>query len=158
SLFGGKPALVRALYLEAFRRFAARLAAVPAGPDPAEDLVRLGIAYRDSALADPHLYAVMFGRAVPEFTPEPPDTEASLAAMSPLVDAVRAGVATGALLPVAPEVIAISLWGNVHGLVSLELSGRVPDGFDVPSSYELAIRASVRGWTTRHGAAQADQE
>jgi AcrR family transcriptional regulator len=147
SLFGGKPALVRALFLEAFGRFAARLAAVPSSEDPAEDLVRLGLAYRDSALADPHLYAVMFGRAVPEFEPEPQDTEVSLAAMSPLVEAIRTGIEAGVLAPTEPETIAIALWGNAHGLVSLELNGRVPDGFDVASHYERAVRAAVRGWT-----------
>jgi AcrR family transcriptional regulator len=147
SLFGGKPALVRELYLEAFGRFAARLAAVPLGEDPADNLVRLGLAYRESALADPHLYTVMFGRAVPEFTPDAPDREASLAALRPLWETVAAGIAAGTLVAAAPETVVVALWGIAHGLVSLELNERAPEGFDVATAYDQAIRAAVRGWT-----------
>ncbi|HEX4721433.1 MAG TPA: TetR/AcrR family transcriptional regulator [Pseudonocardiaceae bacterium] len=149
SLFGGKPELVRALFLEAFGRFATRLAAVALGADPAENLVRLGIAYREAALADPHLYAVMFGRAVPEFTPDAPDREVSLSAMRPLLEAVRAGIAAGVLVPAPPETIVVALWGYAHGLVSLELNDAVPEGFDVATVYEAAVRAAIRGWTVR---------
>lgn len=147
SLFGGKPALVRELFREAFGRFAARLAAVPLGPDPAENLVRLGLAYRESALADPHLYAVLFGRAVPEFTPDAEDHEISMTALRPLLDTVRAGVESGVLVAGAPETIVVALWGNAHGLVSLELADRTPEGFDVATAYEDAVRAAVRGWS-----------
>jgi AcrR family transcriptional regulator len=144
SLFGGKTALVRALYLEAFGRFAARLAAVPVGDDPAEHLVRLGIAYRNGALADPHLYTVMFGRAVREFTPTATDRTAALAALLPLQTAVAAGIAAGVLVPTDPATIVVALWGQAHGLVSLELNDRSQQ---VAAAYEDAIRAAIRGWT-----------
>lgn len=147
SLFGGKTELVRALYREAFVRFATRLAAVPLGDDPAENLVRLGMAYRESALADPHLYTVMFGRAVPEFTPDATDREVSLTAMRPLLETVQAGIAAGVLVSAPAETIVVALWGNAHGLVSLELNDRAPEGFDVATAYEDAVRAGVRGWT-----------
>ena len=65
ALFGGKPGLLAALHAEAFARLGARLNAVPLGADPVEDLVALGRAYRDAALADPHFYEVMFGGALP---------------------------------------------------------------------------------------------
>src|SRR6184192_1188402 len=69
SLFGGKTDLVNALYVEGFRRFQERLDDVPRSGDPVEDVVRLGLAYRRSALADPHLYLIMFTKAVPGFEP-----------------------------------------------------------------------------------------
>src|SRR6187399_2948598 len=65
SLFGGKPDLVNALYTEALERFATRLKAIERGGDPVEDFIRLGLAYRESALAEPHLYSIMFTKAVP---------------------------------------------------------------------------------------------
>jgi AcrR family transcriptional regulator len=149
SLFGGKPALLRALYLEAFGRFGARLAAVEPTGDPIEDLVRLGIAYRESALADPHLYAIMFGRPIPGFEPDDAATAESDATFRPLVDAVRAGIEAGKLRSAPPEVIAIALWANAHGLVSLELNACLPKAMDdtaVSAVYVETLRAAVRGW------------
>src|SRR5690349_24877617 len=63
SLFGGRDELIRAVGDEAFDRFAQRLAAVPRTQDAAADLLGLGLAYRQNALADPHFYRVMFGAA-----------------------------------------------------------------------------------------------
>ena len=146
SLYGSKSALVRAVFLEAFGRFGARLDAVPLSGDPLTDLLRLGVAYRESALADPHLYSVMFGQVIPEFEPEPEDTEASLATMNPLVDAVRAALDQGLLIPAPAETVAVALWAQAHGLVSLELGGHMPDGFDLAAHYQEMLGAAVRGW------------
>src|SRR6187549_3861691 len=63
SLFGSREDVVRAVGDEAFARFAQRLAAVPRTADPAADLLGLGLAYRENALAAPHFYRVMFGAA-----------------------------------------------------------------------------------------------
>lgn len=45
-----------------------------------------------------------------------------------------------------PEVVALSVWGTAHGLVSLVLSGNEPPELAVADCYE---RALVAGW--RHG-------
>ncbi|MBB1157680.1 MULTISPECIES: TetR/AcrR family transcriptional regulator [Amycolatopsis] len=148
SLFGSKPDLVNALYVEGFRRFGARLATVPLSGDAVPDLVRLGIAYRESALADPHLYAIMFSRSVPGFEPNAEADEVAQATLAPLMGVVRAAVSSGQFQDVAPELITVSLWGFVHGLVSLELSGRLPDGFSVSDAYEKALHANASGWLT----------
>ncbi|MGV9300787.1 TetR/AcrR family transcriptional regulator [Amycolatopsis sp. NPDC003676] len=148
SLFGSKPDLVNALYAEGFRRFGARLATVPLTGEPVPDLVRLGIAYRESALADPHLYAIMFSRSVPGFEPNAEADEVAQSTLAPLTGVVRAAVASGQFQDVAPELITVSLWGFVHGLVSLELSGRLPAGFSVSDGYEKALHANASGWLT----------
>ncbi|WP_116111510.1 TetR/AcrR family transcriptional regulator [Amycolatopsis ruanii] len=146
SLFGGKPELVNAVYQEGFRRFGARLRGIERSGDPVEDFVRLGLAYRESALADPHLYSIMFTKAVPGFEPDPEASRVARESLAPLVDTVRAAIGAGLFQPVAPEVIAVSAWGIVHGLVSLELNGNLPPGFDVAGSYEAALRAHADGW------------
>lgn len=146
SLFGSKSALVRAVFLEAFGRFGARLDAVPRTSDPIADVISLGIAYRESALAEPHLYAVMFGRMIPEFEPEPEDKAVAVATMNPLVDAVKRIVADRGLTDVIPEIVAIGLWAQAHGLVSLELGDNMPDGFDMATHYEYMLAAAARGW------------
>lgn len=143
SLFGNKAGLVESLYEEATRRFAARLASVEPTPDPAADMLRLGLAYRDYALHDPHLYTIMFAGRAKRSTPR-----ASGATIAPLVDAVRRGQAAGQLAAGPPERIALACWGVAHGLVSLELTGNVPPPLDIAAGYEDALRAVVRGWRT----------
>jgi AcrR family transcriptional regulator len=146
SLFGSKPDLVNALYVEGFQRFGERIQAVPRTDDPVEDFVRLGLAYRDSALADPHLYSIMFTKAVPGFEPGEEAARLARRTLAPLADTVRAAIESGRFVDVSPDTIAISAWGIVHGLVSLELNGNLPATFDVAVSYEAALRAHAKGW------------
>ena len=75
--FGGKEGIARAMYREGFERLAARMRAVEETPDPLFDLLQLGHAYRDAALENPHFYDVMFGRPIPQFTPDADDLAAS---------------------------------------------------------------------------------
>jgi len=151
SLFGSKTDLVNALYAEGFRRFGARLAAVGRTGDAVADLVRLGVAYRESALAEPHLYAIMFSSSVPGFEPNAEADEVAGATLEPLTEVVRHAVSSGQFQDAAPELITVSLWGFVHGMVSLELSGRLPDGLSVADGYEKALQANASGWLTEAG-------
>lgn len=134
SLFGGKPALVRELYVDAFHRFGNRLTEVSRSGDPAEDLVQLGLAYRRAALAEPHLYLIMFTKAVAGFEP---DHETAAHVLGPMVEVGRL-----AGLP-DPETAAMTVWGLVHGLVSLELNGNLTDAGQV----ERVLRAGLAGFS-----------
>jgi AcrR family transcriptional regulator len=149
SLFGSKPDLVNALYTEGFRRFGARMAGTPLSGDAIDDLVTLGSAYRASALADPNLYGIMFTRSVPGFEPNEDAEELARETLKPLESIVRRAVADGVFVDVAPETIAVACWACVHGLVSLELTGNLPEEFDVTTSYETALRANASGWLRR---------
>lgn len=148
SLFGGKPGLVKALYEQAFQRLGKGQAAVGASVDPVDDIVRLGLAYRVSAVADPHAYRVMFGDEVRPSALGRHAARIGARTFEPLLDAVRRAVAAGDFprLPAA-ESIATALWANVHGLVSLELGEFVPPQAGDPAAvFEAAVRANVRGW------------
>ena len=61
ALFGGREQLIDAVAAEGFTRFGTHLDAVTRTSDARADLLALGLAYRTSALADPHFYQVMFG-------------------------------------------------------------------------------------------------
>jgi len=143
SLFGNKAGLLDSLYREAARRFGERLAEVRVTDDPLRDIVRLGLAYREYARDEPHLYAVMFAKF------DGPDSDVRVEAartIEPLVDAVKRGQALGRLQPVPAGRIALACWGIAHGLVSLELAGSVPPGLDISDDYEAALTAMVQGW------------
>jgi AcrR family transcriptional regulator len=143
SLFGNKAGLLESLYREAVRRFGERLSHVTPSEEPDADIVRLGIAYRDYALREPHLYTIMFARHADDFEDARGDAAATIA---PLFDAVVRGQSAGILRQVPPERIALACWGIAHGLVSIELTGALPPGLDVAGGYEDAIRAMVDGW------------
>jgi len=144
SLFGNKGGLLESLYREAARRFGTWMGEVAPTTDPLADMVRLGLAYRDYALREPHLYAIMFAHHDSGVDDAVRDEAAET--IAPLVDAVRRGQDAGVLREVAPELVALSCWGVAHGLVSLELAGALPPGLEVAPGYEAALRAMVDGW------------
>ncbi|GAB3157597.1 TetR/AcrR family transcriptional regulator [Myceligenerans halotolerans] len=137
ALFGSREKLLAAVTDEGFRRFAEHLAAVPRTDSPREDLRALGMAYRASALADPHFYRVMFDQVA---EPVRDDATGSVPPVGPglggtpstrrdtfgvLRDAVARAITHAPAERV--ETVALGLWGLVHGLVSLELAGRLDD-------------------------------
>ena len=127
SLFGGRDDLLRAVGDEAFARFAQRLAAVRRTADPGADLLALGLAYRENALAEPHFYRVMFGApgvGLQDGTRGPATQNATFLVLR---DAVARVVDSPAAVAEEP---ALSLWALVHGLVELELGGVRPGSWE----------------------------
>lgn len=120
DLFGDKDQLLTAMYVEGFAQLGTALTRARRGPS-LEALGSMGMAYRRSALARPHLYALMFGR-------EAPDAGAQAVADSaytPLVEGVQECLDDGTLRGGTAERIASFLWAVSHGRVSLELAGLV---------------------------------
>lgn len=149
SLFGGKPGLIRTVYLEAFEGFERELRAAAKSDDPAEDLIQLGLAYRRYALAQPHLYALLFTDAARAYLQQHELlAEVSASAFAILYDTAQRGVEAGVYVDEQPDVIAVSAWGLVHGLMSLELqgNGNLPGTEQMAPAYERAVRALVDGW------------
>jgi AcrR family transcriptional regulator len=146
ALFGGREELVHAVGREAFRRFETHLASAPHTDDPEADLLALGLAYRASALADPHFYRVMFdtaGTGAREASAPPATTEPTFRLLADAVVRVLVahGVPAEAAGP-ASQGAALALWGLAHGLVELELAGLLPGTTDVRADrYAGALRA-----------------
>jgi len=149
SLFGGKSALLRAIYAEGFARLSRRLAAVEPSDDPAEDLVQLGLAYRASALQSPRLYPVMFGQSPAGLEPGEPGRGAGREALGLLAAAVTRGVRAGVFPAGSERRLTLAAWALAHGLVSLELNGLLPGGGSAEADYERILRDTVGGWQDR---------
>lgn len=122
TLFGSREELVTAVVREGFARFGAHLAAVPHDDDPRAHLLALGLAYRASALADPHFYRVLFG-GDDETRPAKQLAEPTFAVLRHAVGRVLTDAGAPAE---AATAAAIRLWALAHGLVSLELGGHLP--------------------------------
>lgn len=144
SLFGGKSGLLTALFDDAFRALGRQLSAVQPGEDSLDDIVRLGQAYRRSALSDPHLFGIMFTGA----TVLPAAAEARTAAgtaLGPLREFVERAVHDEALRPdTDPAAASLTLWAAVHGWVSLQLRGFLPPGAE--RGFEATLRAVLQAW------------
>jgi AcrR family transcriptional regulator len=143
TMFGGKDGLAEALYREGFARLRRRLAEAveAAGDDPADRLAATGRAYRENALAERAYYGVMFGQAIPGFTPSPEAVAESKRAFDVLAVAVTVlRERTG-----APELAFVDatdlLWATAHGVVSFELAGHYADEATAAATYGAALTA-----------------
>jgi AcrR family transcriptional regulator len=115
-------------------------------------LTRLGLAYREWALAHPQRYLLIFGTPIPAYE-APVDITVPAASWSlvPLIETLQAISTAGRLrldrpAPLTPELrsmleawsqftggmnsevlySALVIWSRVHGLVSLELGNQMP--------------------------------
>jgi AcrR family transcriptional regulator len=147
--FAGRDELVTHLVVDAFTSFGnAQIAARDAVPadDPVGRLAAMGCAYRTWALSHPHHYRLIFATVIPDHTSSAVATvEAGTRAMAPLVEVTQALHAAGRLrtdgIPagMAPPfpatdplfdgpafAVALLIWSRMHGQVSLELAGHLP--------------------------------
>ncbi|MFF2025433.1 TetR/AcrR family transcriptional regulator [Streptomyces sp. NPDC058171] len=104
-------------------------------PDSAADeprtlLAALARAYRADALAHPHVYLLATERPLPRHAlPEGLEARAAMPLMRACghdVDRARA------------------VWAFAHGMVSLEIHGRFPDGADLAAAWRAGVRALER--------------
>ena len=122
--FGAMSAVVDEVATEGFRRLIDHVDAVGVTGDPLADLPRMAGAYRDNALENRHLYAVMFGAvSVGGLGGSGPDLEVCDAAFGQLVAGVARAMDAGALRPGDPAAVAAQFWSALHGYVMLELAG-----------------------------------
>lgn len=131
--FGGMAGLYEAIMLEGFVRFGKCLTEVPRTDDEIADLMALGLAYRDYALAYPQRYRLMFGITAPgtgipighDLTTEgTPTVLAEVnATFEELVDTVRRAMTAGRIRQDDEISVAGQVWSMIHGYVLLELAG-----------------------------------
>jgi AcrR family transcriptional regulator len=126
--FGSLPELVREVAREGFQRLADHIAAVPQTESPLDDLLALGWAYRQNALDNPTLYAVMFGLVSGgDHSLAKSMSEDGRYTFDALVAGTQRVLDAGLFRPGDAEPIAAQLWSSLHGYVALELAGYFDD-------------------------------
>lgn len=154
--FGGMAGLWGAVRTEGFARLDTHLRRVPRTRDPVRDVVAVGAAYVANALANPHLYGLMFQTR----GEDPPDNADEtfgvlVAAVARARDAGRFASGTD------PAAAAVQVWAMTHGVVMLVLAGAltVDDlSTHLPAMSVSAFvgfgderakaeRSAARGWT-----------
>jgi hypothetical protein len=100
------------------------------------DLARLGEAYRQHALTNPHLYRVMFGgHTIGEYAPTDEDRAHGLDTFLSLVAAIQRCIDAGRYTTPDAVAAAVQVWVAQHGAVTLELADFLAAMTDVQELY-----------------------
>lgn len=149
SVFGGKEAMVRALYRRGCGRFLATLRAVPQGGEPFDDLMRLvRDGFRAFARGEPHLYRLMFERPLPGFSATLEDRAGLTAALEILIGRMRRVVEAGHAGGRDAHRLALEWTLTVQGIVSAEMN-LSPPGADDDALMEDTLCSLYEGWRAR---------
>lgn len=119
--FGGMEELRRAVRREGFARLGTRLGQVETSRDPVADVVALGVAYCLNALANPHLYRIMFLNSPLDAE----DATVGIETFDPMVSAVDRCIRRERLHHADSWSLAMQLWLMSHGLVAAVLAGLI---------------------------------
>jgi AcrR family transcriptional regulator len=178
NYFPDRDALVTALTIDAFTSFGdVQLQARDSFP-PAQLLERfhaIGFAYRAWALSYPQRYQLIFGTPIPGYEQQQmetiPSATRSISALVSVIDDIRiAGKLNTENFPaLQPEYeaqlsamktctsayhtlshgVALIVWSRVHGLVSLEIGGRLPPfGVSGDALYHYEMQSIAKQFIT----------
>jgi AcrR family transcriptional regulator len=127
SHFPDKQSLIAAISTEGFNQLYAELdAAVLAHPNhPKKQLEQGALAYVQFAMNNTDTFKIMFSGVLEKEKEYPAFVDISRKTFERVVDIVRACQEAGILRSTQPELTAIAVWGQVHGIVSLALEGQI---------------------------------
>ena len=143
--FKDKDDILAAVRAQGFDRFAAALeTAFAAHNDPVAQAGAVSSAYIAFALENPAAYRLMFDLTQPNEADYPDLVRAAARAKLTMRAYVDRLIAAGLIEAGDPEIIAHAQWAAIHGLVVLQLAGKLSEGvaFD-------AVRASLLGALAR---------
>lgn len=125
--FPDKQSLIAAISTEGFNQLHNELNAVIAkyANDPKQQLVEGTRAYVQFATDHKDTFKIMFSSALEKEKEYPAFVEISRQTFARVVDIVKACQSAKILKPGSPEVTAVIVWGQVHGIVSLALEGQI---------------------------------
>lgn len=120
---GGKPGIISALYSRGFESLAKTMKdAASTGGTPRVRLLAVARAYRDFAVASPHLYELMYGPRVRELLPSPDDRDDARRLQTIVTELFVEAQAEGQFRKSDPVDLSRIFWAALHGCVSLELT------------------------------------
>ena len=128
--FKDKDEILSAIRARAFSRFADQLERAMEAPGaPPEKSAAVGRAYVRFALEEQTCYRLIFDFAEPKGVPVPELAHAEKRARATLTDHVRMMVKDGYYIG-DPELIGHVLWAGLHGVVVLQLAGKLDGEID----------------------------
>jgi AcrR family transcriptional regulator len=125
--FPDKQSLIAAISTEGFKQLYAELDAVVSSftGDPKRQLQEGVWAYVQFAIHHTDTFKIMFSGVLEKEREYSSFVEISHKTFERVTDVVRACQDAGVLRPGSPELMAVSVWGQAHGIISLMLEGQI---------------------------------
>jgi AcrR family transcriptional regulator len=144
--FADKQALIAAIRAAAFNRLADTLDGV--AKDGRHKAADIGEAYIRFARENPAAYKLMFDLAQPDEAAHPELAVAAARAREAMSGYVRELVAAD-VLEGDPVALGYVFWATIHGLIVLDLAGRIPDEPGFERLRRLAMAGLMVGFGAR---------
>lgn len=127
SHFPDKQSLIAAISTEGFKQLYDELdAAISSYPDdPKRQLQEGAWAYVQFAMNNTDTFKIMFSGVLEKEKEYPAFVEIAYKTFDRVVDVVRTCQEAALLRSAPPEIIAVTVWGQIHGIVSLMLEGQI---------------------------------
>src|SRR6185369_17781142 len=145
SHFTDKQSLIAAISTEEFKQLYSELDAAASlyADDPKRQLQEAAWAYAQFALNNADTFKIMFSGVLEKEKEYPAFIEISRRTFQRVVEIVKACQTAKVLGAGSAEMIAVAVWGQVHGIVSLMLEGQIShtvlDQFDIHEVVIFAI-------------------
>jgi AcrR family transcriptional regulator len=125
--FPDKQSLIAAISTEGFNQLYTHLDAAVSSyaDDPKRQLIEGTQAYTSFAIDHTDIFKIMFSGILEKEKDYPAFVDISQKTFQRVVDVVRACQSAGVLGAGSAEMLAVSVWGQVHGIVSLALEGQI---------------------------------
>ena len=147
--FADKQALIAAISTEGFKQLYTELDAAvsPYSSDPRQQLIEGAWAYAQFAINNTDTFNIMFSGVLEKEKDYPAFVEISRKTFERVVEIIKACQGAGVLRPSPPELKAVSVGGQVHGIISLALEGQIShtvlDRFTLRDILLFALDANV---------------
>ena len=149
--FPDKQSLIAAISTEGFKQLYAELDAAisPYAKNPRRQLAEGAWAYVQFAMDNTDTFNTMFSGVLEKEKDYPAYVESSRKTFERVVEIIRVCQDAGVLRSGPTEIMAISVWGQLHGIISLALEGQIPhtvlDRFSIREIVFFALNQMVIG-------------
>jgi AcrR family transcriptional regulator len=150
SHFADKQSLIAAISTEGFQQLYDALdAAISANPkNPKRQLQQGALAYVQFALNHTDTFKIMFSGVLEKEKEYPAFVDISQKTFQRVVDMVQVCQDAGLLHSTPPEMMAVAVWGQLHGIVSLALEGQIPhtalDDHEIQDVVAFAVEQMIK--------------
>jgi AcrR family transcriptional regulator len=143
--FPDKQSLIAAISTEGFKQLYAELDAAAARypDDPRQQLRECAWVYVQFATNNTDAFSIMFSGVLEKEKEYPTFVESSHKTFDRLVDIVRTCQEAGILRPAPADLMAVCVWGQIYGIISLILEGQVShvvlDRYSIRETVDFAL-------------------